>query len=46
MFEVGGLGFRRFNAEGGQGLKWFELLSLGHTYWWWVGTRQIGWQVD
>ena len=34
-----------FNAEGGQGLKWFGLLSVGHTYWWWVETPGYIFQI-
>ena len=34
-----------FNAEGGRGLKWFGLLSVGHTYWWWVETPGYIFQI-
>ena len=45
--QGGWFGFQKvLTQKGGKVWSGLRLFLVGHTYGWWVGTLQIGWQVD
>ena len=45
--QGGWFGFQKvLTQKGGKVWSGLGLFLVGHTYGWWVGTLQIGWQVD